>query len=135
MIPQVNADDTTDGRPKSKLIDGKGKSKAANDTRLYSSDIELSSSDQEVGELPSHLTPKWRFGMHLPTASDFSADGLDREMGRRLQPVYPTIAVTYIAYDNSHRSVKERPSHFVVPRNLKTYHWSTNLKFPISRTS
>jgi RTC4-like domain len=84
MIPQVNADDTTDSRPKPKLVhNGKGKSKPAD---LYSSEIELSSSDQEVGGLHSQQTPK-RTPMAArdvsPTASDFCPDGLDREVENR----------------------------------------------------
>jgi hypothetical protein len=59
------------------MHNGKGKS----------SDIEPSSSDREVGESHSHQTPKRTVRDVSPTASDFSADGLDREMGRRLQPV------------------------------------------------
>jgi hypothetical protein len=64
---------------------GKGKSKAEDDARL---------SDREEGELHYQLTPR-RMLMAVrdvsPNASDFSVDGLDGEMGRRLQPV------TYIA--------------------------------------
>jgi hypothetical protein len=81
MIPQVNADNTTDGRPKPKLM---------HNGKVKGTDIELSSSDQEAGELHSQLTPK-RTPVAVrdisPTESDFSLDGLDREMGRRLQPV------------------------------------------------